>query len=287
MKAGFNLLLWTTHVTEEQFHLFERLKQAGYDGVEIPLFTGEVAHFRSVGQALRDNGLEATTVTVIPDEAHSCISPDPADRERGLDHLRWAIDCTAAIGGESLVGPFHQPLGVFSGTGPTEAEMESLADVHRRAADIAADAGIVLSCEPLNRFECYVLNTVADTLAHVERVGRANFGILYDTFHANIEEKDPVGCIAGVVHRINHVHVSENDRGTPGRGHVPWLETFRALAAGGYDGWLTVEAFGKALPDLAAATRVWRDFFTSPEEVYTEGLKLIRETWAAARSGDD
>jgi D-psicose/D-tagatose/L-ribulose 3-epimerase len=78
------------------------------------------------------------------------------------------------------------------------------------------------------------------------------------------------------------VHVSENDRGTPGKGHVPWRATFRALRAAGYDGWLTIEAFGTALPALAAATKVWREFFPTPEEVYVHGLKTVRENWAAA-----
>ena len=79
---------------------------------------------------------------------------------------------------------------------------------------------------------------------------------------------------------FHHFHASENDRGTPGTGHVPWLETFRAVRASGYDGWVTIEAFGRALPALAAATRVWRDFFPAREEVYVEGGKFIRRMWA-------
>jgi D-psicose/D-tagatose/L-ribulose 3-epimerase len=207
MKTGFNLLLWTTHVDEPHFALLERLKAVGYDGVEIPLFEGDVAHFERVGQA---------------------------------------------------------------------------AEVHRQAADIAAAAGIALAIEPLNRFECYFLNTMADAKAHVRRVDRPNFGALYDTFHANIEEKDPIGCIAETGDVIRHVHVSENDRGTPGKGHVPWRATFEALRAAGYDGWLTIEAFGTAMPALAAATKIWRDLHASPEEVYEHGLKTIRENWIAA-----
>ena len=105
---------------------------------------------------------------------------------------------------------------------------------------------------------------------------------MYDTFHANIEEKDPIGVFAPNVDVIRHVHVSENDRGTPGEGHVPFLETFKAIKATGYDGWLTIEAFGRALPELAAATRVWRDFFPSREHVYKEGIRFMKETWDAA-----
>lgn len=282
MKTGFNLLLWTTNVTSEHFPLLETLKAAGYDGVEIPLFEGTPEHFRTVGEAIRNAGLACTSVTVLPDEAHSAISPDPASRKGAVDHLAWAIDCSEALGSEILCGPFHQPLAVFSGEGPSEDELARCAEVHREAADRAAGSGLVLALEPLNRFECYMFNTMAATLDHVRRVDRPNFGALYDTFHANIEEKEPVGCIAQSADIIRHVHISENDRGTPGKGHIDFAATMQALRASGYDGWLTIEAFGKSLPGLAAATKVWRDFFPSEEEVYTVGLTTMKDAWDRA-----
>jgi D-psicose/D-tagatose/L-ribulose 3-epimerase len=282
MKTGFNLLLWTTHVEERHLPLLAKLKACGYDGVEIPLFEGTVDHFRELGRVIADHGLGCTTVTVLPDQAHSAISPDAASRAGALAHLKWAIECSAALGSEVLAGPFHQPLGIFSGVGPTADEKDRAAEVHREAAEFAAAADLVLALEPLNRFECYFLNTMADAKAYVEQVGHPSFGALYDTFHANIEETDPVGVIAQTAGVIRHVHVSENDRGVPGKGHVPWLATFKALRGAGYDGWLTIEAFGKALPALAAATKIWRDLHASPEEVYEHGLKTMREGWAAA-----
>jgi D-psicose/D-tagatose/L-ribulose 3-epimerase len=282
MLLGFNMLLWSTHVTEEHFPIFADIKRAGYDGVELPIFEGSPEHFRKVGQAIRDNGLRATAVTVMPDAEHDCSSDDAAVREGALEHISWAIDCLAAAGGELLCGPFHQPLGVFSGNPPTAKERANVVSVHKDAAAYAARHNIKLSIEPLNRFECYVLNTVEDGAQVVGQVGAPNYGLLYDTFHANIEEKDPVGVIAPNLRHINHVHCSENDRGTPGKGHVPWAATMKALKQGGYDGWCTVEAFGRALPALAAATRVWRDFFPMREEVYQFGGKFLREQWAKA-----
>lgn len=282
MKAGFNMLLWTGHVTEEDFPRLELLKKTGFDGVEIPLFGGDVAHFEKVGKAIKDNGLGCTSVTVIPDEEHNPISADAEHRKGGIEHLKWAIDCSEALGSEILCGPFYQPLGVFTGEAPTEDEKKRAAQVHQQAADYASEANVTLAVEYLNRFECYFLNTMADTADFVKRVNKPNYGVLFDTFHANVEEKDPVGCISSYMDMIKHVHISENDRGTPGKGHVDWAGTFKMLRSGGYDGWLMIEAFGRALPDLAAATRVWRDFFPSPDEVYTEGLKLIKEQWQAA-----
>jgi D-psicose/D-tagatose/L-ribulose 3-epimerase len=219
---------------------------------------------------------------VIPDEEHNPISADASHRKGGLAHLKWAVDCSQALGSEILCGPFYQPLGVFSGEAPSAEEKQRAAEVHQQAADYAAKADVTLAVEYLNRFECYFLNTMAATADFVKRVNKPNYGVLFDTFHAHIEEKDPVGCIAPNIDIIKHVHISENDRGTPGRGHVNWAGTFKALRSAGYDGWLMIEAFGRALPDLAAATKVWRDLSTSPEEVYTEGLKLIKEQWQAA-----
>ena len=134
----------------------------------------------------------------------------------------------------------------------------------------------------MNRFECYFVNTMED-LASLSRLRRSSGGRgVYDTFHANIEEKDPIGAFETIRPHVNHIHISENDRGVPGRGHVPWPETYRAIKQSGYDGWLTIEAFGRGLPELAAATRVWRDFAESPEAVYREGFKHIKDGWAAA-----
>lgn len=104
----------------------------------------------------------------------------------------------------------------------------------------------------------------------------------YDTFHANIEEKDPVGCLRNNLSSIRHVHISENDRGTPAKGHVPWSETFAVLKQGGYDQWCTIEAFGRTLPELAATTCVWRDISKNNEEVYVEGYRHIRQGWERA-----
>jgi D-psicose/D-tagatose/L-ribulose 3-epimerase len=281
MKTGMNLLLWTTHVTAEHFPLLAKLKQAGYDGVEIPVFEGDRAHYKAVRRELDNQGLRCTTVSVVNEQANP-ISPDAAVREAAVERLRWTIDMTAELGGENLCGPIHSPLAVFTGHGPTEDEKRSGADVLRRAAEYAQKAGVMLAVEYLNRFECYFLTTAADARALVQRVNHPHLRTMYDTFHANIEEKDVAPVIASLAGSFVHVHVSENDRGTPGTGHVPWDETFAAIRKTGYDGWLVIEAFGRALPALAAATRVWRDLFPSAEEVYTQGLRFMKEKWQAA-----
>ena len=149
-------------------------------------------------------------------------------------------------------------------------------------ACVAEDANVLLAIEPLNRFECYFLNTLHDAAEYVRRVGHPYLKAMYDTFHGNIEEKDPVGCILEEGDVLGHFHVSANDRGTPGCDHIPWPETFSALRRSHYDGWITIEAFGRAMPDLAATTCVWRDLSRSPEEVYEGGYDLISNGWKNA-----
>ena len=283
MKIGFNLLLWSTHFVESEFPILEKLKAVGYDGVEVPIFdTSDVSHFEKIGQALKDLGLKSTAVTVIPDEAHNPLSAEAGHRAGAVTHLKQVLDCAQACGAETLCGPYYQPLGEFTGDGATEEELARGAEVHREVAGYAENAGVVLAIESLNRFEAYFLNTIEQAAAYVKRVDHPNFGTMFDTFHANIEEKDPIGTLEAHFGVIRHIHISENDRGTPGKGHAKIVETIRTAKSRGYENWLTIEAFGRALPDLAAATRVWRDFFPSQEEVYTEGYRLIRETWDQA-----
>ena len=282
MKTGMNLLLWTGHVTEEHFPLIGKIKAAGFDGVEIPLFEGDTSHYKKVKAELDKQGLKCTTVTVVGPE-HNPISPDAAVRKAAVERHKWAIDCSAALGAETMLGPFHSPLGVFTGEGPTADEKKRAAEVMRQSAEYAKQAKLMLAIEYLNRFECYFLTTAADAAALVKSVDHPNFRTMYDTFHANIEEVRPSTAIKTVAPYLAHVHISENNRGTPGTGQVNWFESFRSLREVGYDGWLTIEAFGRALPALAAATRVWRDFFPSPDHVYTHGIKFVKTMWDLAK----
>lgn len=282
MKVGFNLLLWTTSVKREHEPVLERLKATGYDGVEVPIFEGASSDYARLGETLDTIGLGRTAITVIPTADKNPLSEDLSHRKAAVDYMNWVTDRAAALGAKVVCGPLHSTLGHFSGDAPTKSERARALDFHSRVGDHAAKKGVTITVEALNRFECYFLNTMADLSDYLDELGHPAVTGMYDTFHANIEEKDPVGCIAPAIRHIGHVHISENDRGTPGKGHVDWSGVFKALKGGGYDGWLTIEAFGRALPELAAATRVWRDFFPAQEEVYTAGFAHIRDGWARA-----
>lgn len=281
MKFGFNLLLWTGHVTEAHAPLLRKLKKAGYDGVEIPMFEGTPEHYARLGSLLDKIGLERTTVSVMP-AGHNPLSADKAEQKAAVERGKWAVDCCAALGSSILAGPMHSEHGYFSGSAPSKQERQRGISFHRKVGDHAAKQNVRLALEALNRFEVYFLNTMEQLSDYLDEVEHPAIKAMYDTFHCNIEEKDPVRAIKTIKRHMIHVHISENDRGTPGKGHVPWAATYTALKAAKYDGWFTIEAFGRSLPALAAATRVWRDFFPTPDSVYLEGLKQMKTGWAKA-----
>jgi D-psicose/D-tagatose/L-ribulose 3-epimerase len=277
VKIGVNLLLWTSRLGREHLTILRMLKALGYDGVEVPVFNGTPAHYTEIGRMVAGEGLAVAVAGTLKPGADP-LSDDPIQRQAGADHLGWLVDCAHALRAEVIAGPFHQPLGQFSGQGPSGDEWERLVDSQRAMADCAGP-GLRLAIEPLNRFECYALNTAAAAARLVAEVRRRNYGYLFDTFHAHIEERDPVAALQATLPAVSHFHVSENDRGTPGRGHAAIKPALRALKAAGYDRWISVEAFGQALPDIAAATKVWRPLFTSETDVVTEAIQLIRQIW--------
>ncbi|QDC00950.1 sugar phosphate isomerase/epimerase [Mesorhizobium sp. 8] len=282
MKIGMCMFLWTTNVTKKHEPLLRDIKAAGFDGVEIPIFEGTPDDYARLGEILDRIGLQRTAVSAMGDPAMNLISPDAATRKAGIAFVKNAIDCAAALGAHTLSGPLHSTLGAFSGAGPTAAEFKRSLSSQRAIGDHAGKKGVTIGLEALNRFECYLFNTMDALCAHIDEVDRPHIRAMYDTFHANIEEADPIGAYTRNRKNIVHVHISENDRGVPGRGNIPWKETFAAIRKSGYDDWLTIEAFGRGLKDLAAATKVWRDFSEGPEAVYRDGCKHIRNGWKKA-----
>ena len=279
MKYGINLLLWTDQPDDERhMPLYGRLSDMGFHGVELPIFGGEPESYAQLGRRLSDLGLECTAITVR-DAGDDPISPEPAVRQAAVDATKRTIDCTEAAGAELLGGPLYAAIGQFSGSPPTSEEWERSVDCIREVADYAAAAGITLALEFLNRFEIYLLNSAADAARFVRDVDRPNVGVHYDTFHANIEEKGTYKAIVGAGNEIRHVHISENDRGTPGEGQVCWAETFNALREIGYDDWMVIEAFGQALPSIAAATKIWRRLFHDEEQLARDGLAFMQGEW--------
>jgi len=279
MKFGMNLLLWTDGVDETHRPLMAKLKKMGFDGVEMPVFDHDTKKYSELGRWLDDTGLDRTVVTCRGLDDNP-ISPDAKVRAAGVEKTKQILECCQAVGSTLLAGPFHSALGHFSGQGPTTDEWRWGVESMRAVAEYAQKCGVTLAVEYLNRFECYFINSASDTARFIKDVGHPNCRMMYDTFHANIEEKDIPQAIRACAEFTVHVHLSENDRGTPGQGHVQWDETFDTLKQTGYDGWFVIEAFGLALPRLVAATKIWRTMFESEDQLSRDGLAFIKREWA-------
>ena len=251
--------LWSTNVSEEHFADIEKLKDIGYDGIEIFLAEPDRANYQNVGSFLKSIDLEVNGCLGLgPDQ--DPISTDASIRQAGLDKIKEAIDNMHAAGGRNICGPFHSAFATFSRDEPQEDEYKRSAEVLHAAAEHAAQAGITLTPEALNRFECYLVNTMAQLKKLVDLADHPNLRGMFDPHHANIEEKSFAGAIDTIGPVMTHVHISENDRGTPGAGHIPWDEVFSSIAKTGYDGWYTIEAFSRDDLGFANAINVWREF---------------------------
>lgn len=278
MKIGMNLLLWTTDISEQLYPILEEIKATGFDGVEVPIGDPDMKAYQDLSKRIRDLGLGCTAVTSIFEDGNPA-SADPAIRAKAVEQMKWRLDVGAELGVDVIGGPYHSAFAYFSGEPPSEAERKWSTEVMREAAEYAGTLGIILTPEALNRFECYLYNTLDDIAVMLREVDHPNLRMIYDTHHANIEEKN----VTEVIHRhkdlISHVHISENDRGTPGSGQVRWDETFKALTDIGYDNWLTIEAFSRNKPEFASNINVWRNFEPTFEEVYQKGYAFIKSMW--------
>jgi D-psicose/D-tagatose/L-ribulose 3-epimerase len=279
MKIGMNLLLYTTAPDESIFPTAAKLKEMGYDGLEWPLLSCDLATAKRIGGFNRDAGLEATAVYVFG-EGCNPIDRDPGPRKAALEKLREVLECTREVGATLLCGPLTQTLGLFTGEGPTPEEHKRAVEFLRLAGDEAAKVGVTIALEYLNRFEQYFINTAEQTARLLADVAHPNVQTMIDSFHTNIEEADLRAAIHTLGERLAHVHVSENNRGIPGTSKcIPWDDFFGGLKEIGYDGWLTVEAFGQYLKDLAAAARIWRPIFTDPEDLCRRSIAFVKAQW--------
>jgi D-psicose/D-tagatose/L-ribulose 3-epimerase len=275
MRYGMNLLMWTDTLNDVSLPLLDELKEIGFDAVELPMFDIDEANSAKWGKRLDKVGL-ARSATTVRGSAENPMSADPAVRRKGVEANKRTLDCCAAAGCEVMAGPFHSALGEFSGKGATKDEWKWAVQSMREAAEHAEKVGVTLGVEYLNRFECYLLNTAADGARFVRDVDHPYCKMMYDTFHAHIEEKNIPSAIRALAGCLGHVHISENDRSTPGSGNVRWKENFDTLAEIGYDGLMVIEAFGLALEKLIPATKIWRRMYQSERQLATDGLAFMK-----------
>jgi D-psicose/D-tagatose/L-ribulose 3-epimerase len=275
MKFGINTFLWTSNFGADHFHLLPSIKEHGFHGVEVSLIRPQAFDASGIRRALNENALECTVCGVLPPELN-LVADDASLRARTFEHLATCIKLTAEAGARYIAGPLYTPVGWLPGRRRTREEWMRAIDAYQRLGPVLDAHDVEVGLEPLNRFETFFLNTTADAVALCSEINHPRVGVLWDTFHANIEEKNPPQALAITGEHLKHVHTCENDRGTPGSGHVDWKGVFGALNKLGYNGWLTIESFGFALGDLSAAAAIWRDLASTPEEIAWKGIEFLR-----------
>ncbi|HWQ56558.1 MAG TPA: sugar phosphate isomerase/epimerase family protein [Bryobacteraceae bacterium] len=281
MKYGVNAFIWTANFGPSDLPLLPPIKQHGFDGVEVGIFAAPTFPAAAIRKGVEASGLECTCCSVLPEGLHAGSS-DPEIRRKTVQHLSACVQAVAEAGSKIIAGPLYSPVGYLPGRRRTTDEWRWAVESFQALGPVGTECGVTLCLEPLNRFETYFLNTASDAAAFCDAVNHPNIGILFDTFHANIEERDIAQGFRTVAKHLKHVHTCENDRGAPGSGHVEWDAVFAALRDVGYDGWLTIESFGFSLGALSAAASIWRDIAPTPESIAWDGIQFLKRKMSAA-----
>jgi len=278
MKIGINFILWATRLDfKKNESVIRQIKKWGFDGVELPVSAVNQKDYEKFKILCEELQLAVATNAALDGNECNPFSDDKNLRDKAVDELKEAIDNTIALGGNILAGPLYQIVGSFSGKIPTEKEWTRAVEVIRKVGEYASKVKVKIALEPLNRFESYLFNTLSDGYKFVKDVGLDNIGLLADTYHSNIEEKNVNESWKKVINKIYHVHISENDRGIPGTGHAIPKEIFETLTAAGYDDWIVVEGFNNKVPEIVSVMHIWRSVTPTFEEIAVNGIKFIKE----------
>ena len=282
MKLGISTWVWTSPATTEVLErLLPHIATLGYDVVELPIeepgqFDAERA--KALAEA---HGLHVSVCAVIG-QGRDLLLDD--EREAGTRYLRTCVEMAETLGSPVVVGPFYSAVGRcwHQPSDERERDLDQLAKTLHSLGDYAAEHGVALGVETLNRFETSFLNTVEQALELVERVDHPSVGLCLDVFHLGIEEKSPGDAIRAAGHHLKHVQVAENDRGTPGTGHLPWADVAAALRGIGYGGSVVIETFSDRVEAIARAAAIWRPLAPSSDALARDGLRFLRQLFEEA-----
>lgn len=278
VKFGVNACLWTMPFTTEDIGLIDRARHMGFDVLEVPVLSRDPFDAEIVTAAFKRSGVEPVVMAVMTDD-RDLVHPDPTIRESGRDYLRYCVAVAHQMGSRLVEGPICSAPGRYWVASDEEkkSEFDLCAAALREAARYAAVRGVVLSMKLLNRYETSFMNQVEEACALVDAVENPALGIGLDTFHLNIEEKRLGPAIELAGKRLVHLHASENDRGTPGTGHIPWGEVATALKAIEYQHRISVVSFIPNTEMWAKALFVWRSFAPDMDLLASEGLAFLKD----------
>lgn len=280
MKFGVNTWVWTAPITEAELEvLAPKIAKMGFDHIELPIDEPKNMDFEKMGAIIRAAGIFSISFCAAMSPDRDLIDPDPAVRQNGLDYLKACVDGLAIVGGRNLVGPFYSAVGrTWQQTAEErEHDMQILVAILKELAEYAGKKGVMLGFEAINRFETSFITTVEQVLEVVNRVDHPAFNVMLDTFHMNIEEDSLGDAIRMVGPRLIQVHSNENNRGTPGAGHVPWKEVAQALKDINFDGVFVIESFTNKVKSIARAAAIWRPLAKTQDDLAADGVVFLRE----------
>ncbi|RMF02206.1 MAG: sugar phosphate isomerase/epimerase [Chloroflexi bacterium] len=279
MKFGANTWIWFSPVTVADIKaVAPQLVENGFDMIELPLEAVNGFDYAEAAAVIKDYGLDVSACAAMgPDR--DLVHPDTAIQDNGKAYIRHAVDATQTLGGTNLVGPIYSAVGrTWKATDEQRArETDLLVKQLRELGAYAADHGVVLGVEPLNRFETSFINLASQIIEVVDRVDSPGCKIMLDTFHMNIEEKSLGNAIRAAGPRLVHLHACENDRGAPGSGNVPWDDVAQALADIHYNGPVVIESFTAKVESIARAAAIWRSMEPTQDDIAFKGVKFLRQ----------
>jgi D-psicose/D-tagatose/L-ribulose 3-epimerase len=282
---GANPWIWTSPVDDRALReLAPRIAAWGFDAIEIPVEQPGDWSPEKTRDLLAENRLAAAAVLAVTPPGRDLVNTDPDTVRASQDYLRHLIDAAVVIGAPSVCGPVYAAVGRLWPMTVAERQ-QCYADLRAALEPVAyyaAERGIRIGLEALNRYETSVLNTMAQTLEALDGLPD-NVGIMLDSYHMNIEESDPYAAVTLAGPRIAHVQVSGSDRGAPGRDHLDWPRWLGALADSGYRGPICIESFTGENETIAVAAAIWRPLAPSQDELATSGLAYLREVCAQLR----
>lgn len=284
MQLGVSTFLWVSPFDNNSFHLVQKVKDMGFDLIEIPVEKKELVDWAKLKVAIQEAGLKVTISGAFGAD-RDISSEDPAVRQQGLQYIKDCVEIAAFMGSPLFGGPLYSAVGKTRSISDEQKKQEREWCVENllEASQFAQQHGIILGLEPLNRFESDMVNTADQALSIVQEVNHPNLKIALDTFHCNIEEKNIPATIRKVGKDwLCHVQGNESDRGTPGTGNVDWQGIKEALEEIGYEGAVVIETFGTVSEEIAKATCIWRPLANSSDELAEDGLAFYRQLFGPA-----
>ena len=285
MKFGINTFLFRSPFTTSDISLFPTFREWGFDSVEIAIENATDIDAVAVKNALDKNRLICGSVCAAMGQGRDLRGTDE-EQQGAITYLKSIIDLMPVLGCPILAGPLYSTVGRAEAVEEKNyaLQWDTVVGHLKMLAEYAEKTGVQLAIEPLNRYETDFINTAEQAMKLVGDVGSKAMLVHLDSYHMNIEEKDPAQAILLTGSKLGHFHACGSDRGTPGGDQTNWRKIIDALSTIGYDGGVVIESFTKDVKVIAKAASIWRKFEPSQESIAIKGLEFLKREFAVKKS---